>query len=141
MTESTVWMSYAEAAEALGISAASVKQKARRGRWPRQVGNDGKARVAVPSDLLEVKQATTPATNPPTSPDTTLPTSTVSTPPVNPVHEALARLEGEVVGLRLALDAERRRADAAEARVVELREDRDRWHGLAVRPWWRRLVG
>lgn len=133
MTESTVWMSYAEAAEALGISAASVKQKARRGRWPRQVGNDGKARVAVPSDLLQVKGATTPPTSPPTS--------TVSTPLVNPVHEALTRLEGEVAGLRLALDAERRRADAAEARAVELREDRDRWYSLAVRPWWRRLVG
>lgn len=140
MTESTVWMSYAEAAEALGISAASVKQKARRGRWPRQVGNDGKARVAVPSDLLQVKGATTPPTTPPTS--------AVTTPPVNPVHEALARLEAECAGLRELVEAERRRADS-EARRAEAQAeyaaavaaDRDAWRALAERSWWRRLVG
>lgn len=133
MTTAVTWMTYAEAGEALGISPPSVKQKARRGRWARQAGNDGKSRVAVPNDLLEVKAATPPEAKPEAS--------EVSTPATSPVHEALARLEGEMAGLRAAVDAERRRADLAEARATELREDRDRWHQAAIRPWWRRLAG
>lgn len=38
-------MTYAEAAERLGIKPDSVKRRARSRRWPRRVGNDGAARV------------------------------------------------------------------------------------------------
>lgn len=42
------WMSYAELAEARGISTASATRLAMRRKWPRRLGNDGTARVAVP---------------------------------------------------------------------------------------------
>lgn len=44
------WMSYADAASALGMSAEGVRQKARREAWRRQIGNDGKALILVPGD-------------------------------------------------------------------------------------------
>lgn len=28
-----------------------------------------------------------------------------------------------------------------ELLLAEMRTDRDRWHALAIRPWWRRLAG
>jgi hypothetical protein len=46
--EFTRWLTYAELAEARGISKASATRMAFRRRWRRQVGNDGVARVAVP---------------------------------------------------------------------------------------------
>ena len=41
-------LTYAELAEALGITPASAKRLAIRRGWPKQLGNDGKARVMVP---------------------------------------------------------------------------------------------
>ena len=41
-------MTYAELAEARGITTGSAEQLARRRRWPRQLGNDGMVRVMVP---------------------------------------------------------------------------------------------
>jgi hypothetical protein len=41
-------LTYAELAAVRGISRASAERLARRKRWPRQVGNDGIARVIVP---------------------------------------------------------------------------------------------
>jgi hypothetical protein len=46
------WMSYGEAAEALGIHPESVAKRSRRNGWPKQEGNDGKPRVGIPSKLL-----------------------------------------------------------------------------------------
>jgi DNA-directed RNA polymerase specialized sigma24 family protein len=42
------WFTYEEAAERLGVSAESIRQRAIRGRWHRTLGNDGKARVRLP---------------------------------------------------------------------------------------------
>jgi hypothetical protein len=42
-----VWLTYGELGERLGISPEAARQKAMRGRWRRQQGNDGKARVLV----------------------------------------------------------------------------------------------
>ena len=41
-------MTYAELAQARGISLASARRLARRHHWPRQVGNDGVVGVIVP---------------------------------------------------------------------------------------------
>ena len=46
------WMSYDEAAERLCILPASVKRQARARKWPRRIGNDGRAQVDVPADRL-----------------------------------------------------------------------------------------
>lgn len=45
-------MSYDEAAERLCILPASVKRQARARKWPRRIGNDGRAQVDVPADRL-----------------------------------------------------------------------------------------
>lgn len=49
-------LSYAEAGERLGIGPESVKRRAQRERWPRQIGNDGRTRVAVPTEALEAAE-------------------------------------------------------------------------------------
>jgi len=40
------WLTYREAAERLGSTAEAIRYRAMRGRWPRQRGNDGRARVS-----------------------------------------------------------------------------------------------
>ncbi len=51
------WMTYDDAAAALKISGASVRRRAARARWPRQPGNDGRARVGVPQAALDAVRA------------------------------------------------------------------------------------
>jgi hypothetical protein len=147
------------ASGALGITPASANKLARRKRWPRVPGNDGKARVSVPEEALVRRDS------PPASPLDVPPVS----PPDNPVHAEIARLRelagarGELGGIHEALGEARARAGAAEARSAELSADlaaerartdkafaafaalADRLDALAAdlrrRPWWRRLVG
>jgi uncharacterized membrane protein YqiK len=42
------WLTYEQAAERLGTTAEGVRQRAIRKRWPRQIGNDGLARLRPP---------------------------------------------------------------------------------------------
>ena len=60
MTET--WLTYRELAQALDISAEAARQKAIRGGWARQRGNDGKARILV--DPEAEKAAHTPRRRP-----------------------------------------------------------------------------
>jgi hypothetical protein len=149
-------LTYAELAEALRITPESANRLARRKRWPRVRGNDGRVRVTVPEEALV--RPVSPLDSPPDSPGDSPPVS----PPDNPVHAQIARLEGELVGVREALTEARARATAAEARSAELSVDlsaeraktekaiaafsalAERLDALAAersRPWWRRLVG
>ena len=50
-------MTYAELGEAIGRSEIAARSVAIRKRWRRVLGNDGKARVAVPVEPLERLQA------------------------------------------------------------------------------------
>src|SRR6516165_5243953 len=45
------WLTYRQLAEKLGTSAEGARRRAQRGRWTRQRGNDGQARVLVPEDI------------------------------------------------------------------------------------------
>ncbi len=47
-----VWLSYPEAATALGLSVRAVEGRVYRGGWKKQKGNDGMLRLAVPVALL-----------------------------------------------------------------------------------------
>lgn len=47
-----IFLSYDEAAERLGIKPDSVRRRARARKWPRRQGNDGKAQVGIPPDVL-----------------------------------------------------------------------------------------
>lgn len=116
----TASLTYDEIAQRFEISAGSARNLVRRKRWSRTVGNDGRARIAVPVEALP------------------------EAPPAAPLEApsmGVPDLESTVAALRELVEAERRRADTEAARVVDLTADRDRWHALAVRPWWRRLAG
>ena len=118
-------LTYAELGAALRIEPASANRLARRKRWPRAKGNDGRTRVTVPEDALA---------RPPVSPSD----SPQDTPPGNPVHAQIARLdrelahaqiarmEGELAGLREALAEARGRAGAAEAALAVERQASDK---------------
>lgn len=117
----TVSLSYDELAERMRITPHSARNLVRRKRWKRTVGNDGKARVSVPVEALTAPSA------PPLAPPLEAPS------PAAESGVMIARLEAQIDGLKALVEAERRRADAAEA-------DRDRWHASANRPWWRRFA-
>jgi hypothetical protein len=61
------WLSYREAAERLGIDAAAVAARARRGRWPKRRRNDppNAAEVLVPAELLAAGPQVAPERDPP----------------------------------------------------------------------------
>ena len=48
MPDQTRMMTYAEAAQLLGIKVESVMRRARNRKWHKELGNDGLARIAVP---------------------------------------------------------------------------------------------
>ena len=77
-------LTYAEMAEALKIAPASANRLARRKRWPRLKGNDGRTRVAVPDDAL-VSPAS-PPDNPSVGP--------MDNPPDSPPGQAYQSLRG-----------------------------------------------
>jgi hypothetical protein len=49
------WLTYDEMADALGITKASARVHARRRRWPRRPGNDGRARIGVPEEEIAAR--------------------------------------------------------------------------------------
>lgn len=111
------FMTYDQAAERLNIDRKSVQRQANRRKWPRKNGNDGRVLVGVPTDRL----------SPPTVGSTVGPT----------VHD----LQAQVTALSIELAAEKRISDAQKSRADAAESDRDRWHQMAVRPWWKRLAG
>src|SRR5918998_5196380 len=52
---STVWLTYDELAERLGIERESARQHVKRKHWARQRGNDGKVRIGVPEEVLSAR--------------------------------------------------------------------------------------
>jgi hypothetical protein len=79
-------LTYAELAEALKITPASANKLARRKRWPRVPGNDGKARVSVPDEALVRPDI------PPDSPLDVSPVSPTDSPPVSPPDKLIKAL-------------------------------------------------
>jgi hypothetical protein len=103
-------LTYAELAEVLRITPASANKLARRRRWPRVPGNDGKARVSVPEEAL-VRRDSPPDSPQPSPLDVPL-VSLQDSPPDN----LIKALEAHVETLRAQLAA-------AEARIVKQAED------------------
>ena len=119
-----VWMTYREAGDRLGIKTDSVRRRAASRKWQRRPGNDGKARVGIPADVIPDN---TPAPIPDNSPDITPDSINVE---LAEARADVARLEGQADGLR--------------QQINDLREDRDRWHAVATAPrqsWINRLRG
>jgi hypothetical protein len=53
----TVWLTYHELADRLGIGLESARTLVKRKRWPRQKGNNGLARIEVPLEHLAARPA------------------------------------------------------------------------------------
>lgn len=125
-------LTYAELAQRLKIKPASAKRLVQRRKWKRIVGNDGIARVYVPVEAVaddvssDISGDVTPEQSSPVTPD---------------LSSHVARLEGVIEGLKGQLEAEQRRADAAEARVRDVIADRDAWRQQAQRSLWAKFFG
>lgn len=166
----TVWLTYDELADRLGIARESARTLVKRKRWARQPGNDGKSRIGVPTEALPTRDIVAPA--PQTDPGADPAHDPEHVPAQPPVHDpghvpvVIEALTRHVERLESQLDAALARAADRDAVVLErdvvtvqleaLRAalaaaeiDRDRWHEMAVRvpepvphrPWWRRLAG
>src|SRR3954468_4623443 len=55
-----VWLTYVELGDRLGITPDAARQKAIRGHWRKQRGNDGKARVLVEAEVFQRTEQTHP---------------------------------------------------------------------------------
>ena len=158
-------LTYAELADALGITAASAKRLAIRRRWPKQPGNDGRSRVLVPVERLLVEG--TPATGDSTSDDTAVVTNeiindvtgdrliviTTLTRHIERLEQDLTAAKAErdraaalaveaaaVPALRTTIDALKAALDSERGRVADLRIERDRlieqMAKRTSRGWW-----
>lgn len=101
------WLTYAEAAQRLGIKSDSVKRRARSRRWLRRTSNTGVVQVAIPADVLPDASADGRSD---ALPDNQAPIRTDNPPP-----SALVEAE-----------TQRARADALAEQVADLRTERDR---------------
>lgn len=144
----TKLMTYAELGEAIGRSEIAARSIAVRKRWRRVLGNDGKARVAVPIDLLAKLQAKAdgraveqPEPEPVDRPDAQPDDRSDARALIAMLEARVTELDAEVKQGRVAIA----RVGVLEAllenereRLAEVRQDRDRWHAEATtrRSWW-----
>ena len=136
-------LTYAELAAALKITPESANRLARRKRWPRVKGNDGRTRVAAPEDAL-IRQDS-PLDNPLDSPPDMLIKALEAH--VETLKAQLAAAEARAEGLmadlaseRAKVEAERTRADKAIAEFAALADALTRIAAERVRPWWWRWL-
>jgi hypothetical protein len=145
------WLKYSDLANALGITPEAARQKAIRGRWRRQRGNDGKALVLVD---LEAERASHVSRK---RPDEHLAGRLDERRTIEALESHIATLKGDIAkGEALAeqrrgdFEAERKRLDDMVAELVALSKllaeqsaaaDNARAELAAYRtlPWWRRL--
>jgi hypothetical protein len=159
-------LTYAEMAEALKITPESANRLARRKRWPRVKGNDGRTRVAMPEEAL-VRQDSPPVSPTGSPPDKLIKALEAH---VATLKEQLAaaearidkqagdlaeydrayaaglaaeRAKAERVSAEFAgeLKAEREQTAKAIAAFASLAERLDALAAARSRPWWRRLAG
>jgi len=146
------WLTYRELAQGLDISAEAARQKAIRGRWPRQRGNDGKARILV--DLEAEKATHTPRgrvdKHPNEHPDERRTFEALEA-HIATLKEAVAKAEALGEQHRQEAETASKRVDHLVAELVGMAmrmseqtavADRMRaeFDACRARPWWRRLA-
>jgi hypothetical protein len=167
--EGPTWLTYVELGERLRITPDAARQKAIRGHYRKQKGNDGKARVLVEPEVLQAAVQTRPGGDHTDDQvvermDAREPVQTQGAPPSSGVDAALAAMLEEQLGfLKALVEAERRRADRlqdellslAKTHTTTLERHGDDLRQMTVeaekakgelaewkaRPWWRRLAG
>ena len=161
MADEAQWLTYAALAEKLGVSAEAARQKAVRGRWRRQRGNDGRTLVLVePAVMGRLKAGKRPSRERPDGqvnervnehPDANAAVNALME-HVETLKAALARAEATVADRDADVRRERERVDelsrdllrvtgeamAAASARDDLRAELD---AMRARPWWKRLTG
>jgi hypothetical protein len=119
------WMTYEEAGQRLGRLPDSVRRQAQRLSWPRQAGNDGRARVAIPGELLSkgapvAGDASGGGDNAPTKPNASVGDKSpdVSGPMRDVLAASIERVEARLEAMQVELAAERARAAEARERAT-----------------------
>jgi hypothetical protein len=152
------WMTYADLAERLGVTAEAARQRAVRGRWRRQTGNDGKTLVLVEPEALTAKKRT-----PERRPDEQQNEHAFERPDdartvdalqahITTLKDALAKAETAAATRDDDLRRERERIDQLTGELLRLtgeamaaaaaRDDlKAEVDSMRARPWWKRLVG
>lgn len=122
-TAHTLWLTYAELAERLGITGDSARNLVRRRQWARKPGNDGTQRIGVPKEYLDerdMEEALPSPTEPPIDP----PIVAAIIPPVEVDAEGatVAALEAHIETLKEIVERERGRGDTERDRADAERE-------------------
>ena len=134
MADETKWVTYDELAAALGIAPDSARRLVARKRWPRQTGNDGRARIEVPVERLtpdkipDIPQDMPPDVDPDDGDDVS--------PDVSPVVLAMTRhlehVEKHLEEVKAERDAERVRSATLTERLAEIEVARAALEGQAA---------
>ena len=125
-----IWMTYDEAAQALGIKADSVRRRAAARKWPRRPGNDRTVRVGIPRDAIPNR---TPDATPALIHDVTPAETDAIRADLAATKIALAASQAETMGLRDRLadtQAERDRLAGMLDRALEARPVPGLWSRL-----------
>jgi uncharacterized protein with PIN domain len=125
--DATVSVTYAELAEARGITVAAARRLTLRHRWPKHPGNDGYTRVLVPVAFMETDATTVAPSLDAASISAVAQASTVAVTDaltdvlrvVPTLHELVALLQTQLTAAHERADQERQRADRAEHRAGE----------------------
>ena len=135
MSDRTLSLTYDELAERLGITPKSAKHLVWRKKWDRTKGNDGKARIQVPTCELPDRGTVQPAAQAPDRSNAQPPAEgtvggvmqspdqspTQPPVPVDDSSERIAELLTELAGARVSLDGERaRREELSRMREADL---------------------
>lgn len=124
------WMTYDELAAAMGIAPDSARRLVTRKKWARRQGNDGKARIGVPTDVLLDRPPVSPPDVLPDKPDATIAA-------VEALTRHIERLEAELTTVKAERDQAQAAAmqlDALKATLEAVSAERDRWHQAATAP-------
>lgn len=114
------WLTYQAAGQRLGISAEAARQRAMRGHWPRQRGNDGTALVRIPEGVTVRRRTPVEQVDErPNAPEREHPAE-------HPLERLVAALERHISGLQA--DLALARAELADERqaVAEMRANYQR---------------
>ena len=128
------WLTYAEFGERIGVTPEAARQRAMRLKLRRQVGNDGKARVAVDLEEISLNPPKTPVDRPSDTRTNDSPTGVEqgadahldlpSQTPEHPAEERLYEALREQIGF---IQEQLAKAEAlAEQRRLEAERERDR---------------
>lgn len=138
MTEplQTIRLSYSELADRLGISLEAAKQRARRGGWRREQGNDGQVYTWVPEEALSVAPRRSKTENDDTTTEPEQSHDIAATALIEALHAATERADRAEEIAREAItsrgDAETRaavaesKAEHAENEISQLRQRYER---------------